>query len=279
MRHNLALGVTVLVLGLSGNALAGVVVTSTETRLDSHEASPMTVYVEADRLKVVTPKDTMIFRGDLNRMWMIDPQRRSYTEMTPEFLQQMSGQMAGAQAQLGAASAQLQARLAQMPPEQRAMMEKMMAGRGLGGAPGGPPAPPQISFVKAGGSKTVSQWSCDIYRKTVNGRQEEELCIAPVGRAGLTVADFQVLDRMSAFIAPVMSSPMVPHSDYMNWNEMNKAIGFQGVPLETITYSQGQPNLQATVNKIERTTIPANTFDLPAGLTKRDIPMGGPPGR
>ena len=277
MRNDLVLGVTVLVLGLSGNAMAGVVVTSTQTKLDTHQASPMMVYVEADRLKVVTPENTMIFRGDLNRMWVIEPQRRTYMEMTPETMQMMSGQLAGAGAQLGAAQAQLQAQLAQMPPEQRAMMEQMLAGRGLGGPPGGRGAaagPPQISFSKAGGSKTIAGWNCDVYRKTVNGQQEEEVCITPITVAGLTAADFQVLNRFSTFMQPILSSPMVPHTDYMNWNDMNRAVGFEGMPLDTTTYVQGRPNLQQTVNKIDRTAIPANTFDLPPGLTKQD--MGGP---
>lgn len=278
MRHNLFLGVTAAGLALCGNALAGVVVTSTQTKLDTRQASPMMVYVEADRLKVVTPDNTVIFRGDLNRMWVIDMQRRSYMEMTPESMQQMGGQMAGAAAQLGAAQAQMQAQMAQMPPEQRAMMEQMLAARGLGGPPGGrggPPAPPQISFTKAGGSKSVAGWNCDLYKKTVNGQQEEDVCITPVGTAGLSASDFAVMDRLSSFVAPVMSSPMMPRTDYMNWNDMNKAIGFQGMPLDTTTYVQGRPSTQQTVTKIERTSIAANTFDLPPGFTKRDI--GAPP--
>jgi hypothetical protein len=160
-------------------------------------------------------------------------------------------------------------------------MEAMMAGRGgFGGPPGGrggAPAAPQVNFAKAGGSKTIAGWSCDQYRKTVNGQQEEDLCIAPITAAGLTPADFQVLDRFSTFMAPVMSSPMVPKNDYMGWNDMNKAIGFQGMPLDTVMYAGGKPDRQQTVNKIERTAIPASTYELPAGLTKQD--MGGPGGR
>jgi len=283
MRHNLVMGVRIvgvtgLVLAFCGSALAGVVVTSTQTKLDTRQASPMTVYVDTDRLKVVTPDNIVIFRGDLNRVWMIDEQRRSYMEMTPETMQRMGGQMAGAASQMNAAMAQMQAQMAQMPPEQRAMMEQMMASRGLGGPPGaggGPPAPPQIAFSKVGGGKKVAAWNCDLYRKTVNGQQEEELCIATLGATGLSANDFQVMDKFSSFMAPMMSSPMMPRSDYMNWNDMNKAIGFQGMPLDTIIYVQGRPATQQTVNKIERTGISAATFDLPPGFTKRD--MGPPP--
>jgi hypothetical protein len=280
MRFGLALGVSVLVSACAGSAMAGVVVASTHTNLDTHQADSTSIYVEADRIKVVTPEHTMIYRADLNRVWVIEPQRRSYMEMTPETMQRMAGQMAGATAQMGAAQAQMQARLAQLPPEQRAQIEALMAGRGLGGPPGaragGPPAPPQIAYIKAGNSKTVGNWRCDVYRKTTNGEREEDVCLAPITAAGLSAADFQVLDRLSTFMAPMMSSPMMPRTDYMGWNAMNKAVGFQAVPLDTVTYVGGKPDAQETVTKIDRTTIPASTFELPAGLSKQE--MGGPGG-
>ena len=109
----------------------------------------------------------------------------------------------------------------------------------------------------------------------MNGQQEEDLCIAPITATGLSAADFQVFERFSTFMAPVMSSPMVPKNDYMNWNDMNKAIGFQGMPLDTVMYAGGKPDRQQTVNKIERTAIPASTYELPAGLTKQEMGPGG----
>jgi hypothetical protein len=273
-----------LVLGWCGSALAGVVVTSTLTVLSTKQANTSTVYIDSDRLKVVSPDNIAIFRGDLNRVWVIDPQKRTYTEMTAETMQQMGGQIAGASAQMAGAMAQMQAQLAQLPPEQRAQMEAMMAGRGgLGGLAGGrgaAPAAPQVSFTKVGGSKTVAGWACDQYRKTVNGQQEEDLCIAPITAAGFSAADFQVFERFSTFMAPIISSPMVPKNDLMNWSDMNKAIGFQGVPLDTVTYAAGKPERQMTVNKVERTAVPASTYELPAGLTKQDMGgFGGPGGR
>jgi hypothetical protein len=36
-------------------------------------------------------------------------------------------------------------------------------------------------------------------------------------------------------------------------------------------YSGGRPNMQQTVNKAERTAIPASTYELPSGFTKQDI--------
>jgi len=275
MRHGLSWGVAALVIGWCGSALAGVVVTSTQTNLDTKQVEPTTAYIDTDRMKLVASDNIMIFRGDLNRAWLIEPQKRSYIEWTPETMQQMAGQVAGANSQMAAAMAQMQAEMAKLPPEQRAQMEAMMAGRGglagLAGGRGGAPAAPQVSYTRAGGSKTVAGWSCDQYRKTVNGQQEEDLCIARIAATGFSQADFQVFERFSNFMSPIMSQPSVPKNDIMNWTDMNKAIGFQGVPLDTVMYSSGKPNRQQTVNKAERTAIPASTYELPTGLTKQDI--------
>ena len=285
MRHGLSWGVAGLVIGWCGSALGGVVVTSTQTDLDTKKASPTTVYVESDRMKFVNPDNIMIFRGDLNRVWMIEPQKRTYIEMTPDTMRQMAGQMAGANQQMAAAMAQMQAEMAKLPPEQRAQMEAMMAGRGgLGGLAGGrggaPAAPPQVSYTKAGGSKTVAGYPCDQYRKTVNGQQEEDVCLARIGALGLSAADFQVFERFSTFMAPMMASSMAPKDDIMNWGDMNKAIGFQGAPLDTVKYAGGKPEMQMTVNKIERTAIPASTYELPTGFAKQEMPnIGAPAGR
>jgi hypothetical protein len=51
-------------------------------------------------------------------------------------------------AQANAAMEQMKARLASMPPEQRAAMEKMMAGRGMGVAPGGAPNVIRVCITK-----------------------------------------------------------------------------------------------------------------------------------
>jgi hypothetical protein len=283
MRKGLFLTAAVFALA-AGQANAGVVITSKHTELDTQMSDTVMVYLDADRMKVVAPDATVIFRGDQNKVWILQPEQKSYMEMTPETMRNMGTRMAGAQAQMNAAMAQMQAQMAQMPPEQRAMMEQMMAGRGgLGGPPpgrgpggGAAAAAARATFAKGAGGKTVGSWRCENYLKSTGGRKDEDLCIAPIAAMGLTAADFRVMENFAKFMEPMTSSPMMgQRTEYMDWNEMNAAIGFQGIPLDTITYSGGKPSLQETVQKIDRANIPANTFELPAGLTKRD--MGMPP--
>ena len=263
MRHWLPVMVVMLA-AASSSALAGVVITSTHVDLATKQASPITAFVETDRLKIVTPETTVIFRADLNRAWVIATARASYVEITPEVVSGFAARIAAAQTPGSAEQAKLQERLAKLPPAQRAVAEQQL--RGLSAGTSAP-----VSYSKTGASKAVSMWGCEVYAKTVGGQKQEELCIAPISSVGATEADFRVLELFSSFMGPIATTPIAPRADFLNWAEMNKNIGFSGIPLETTVLSGGRPTVQETMQKIERTAVPADGFDLPAGLMKREL--------
>lgn len=264
MRHRFLVAILVLSTASSG-AYAGVVITSTNTNFASKETSPIGAFIEADRLKIVTPQSTVIFRGDLMRTWVIATAGGTYVEITPEIVTAFAARIAAAQTPGSPEQIRLQERLAKLPPEQRVVAEQQL--RGLSGSAAAQPA----TYAKTGMAKAVSSWRCEVYGKTVDGQKSEELCIAPMTALGLADADFRALDMFSAFMGPIATSPIAPRADYLNWTVMNKAIGFSGIPLEATLLNGGRPALQDTMQKVERTTIPAAEFDLPQGLTKREL--------
>jgi hypothetical protein len=265
MRHRLLLAALMLA-AASSTAFAGVVITSTQVNLASKEASPISGFFEADRLKIVTPGSTVIFRGDLKKTWVIGTAAHSYVEITPEVVTAFAARIAAAQTPGSPEQAKLQERLAKLPPQQREIAEQQLRGMRAGAA-----AAQQVAYAKTGQAKAVSAGRCEIYGKSVSGQKQEELCIVPLSAVGLADADFRVLEIFNAFMGPIATSPVAPRADYFNWADMNKAIGFSGIPLESTLLSSGQPALQDTMQKIERVDITADTFDLPDGLTKREL--------
>lgn len=76
----------------------------------------------------------LIYRGDKQTIWVIKDSDKSYMEMTKASIDAMGQKLDGAMAQM-------KAELEKMPPEQRKMMEEMMAKQGVamgggGAAPG-----------------------------------------------------------------------------------------------------------------------------------------------
>jgi hypothetical protein len=276
--HRVLLLAASLVALSGGHAMAGLVVSGTNVDLVNHKAEPISIYVDSDRIKFTQGDETMIYRSDLKSMWSLNPREHSYTEITPQTLQRVNGQLAQARAQAQARFAQMspeqrarmEAGLARLPPEQRARIEAMMAGKGGGPAQTIAPAQDKITYVRAGGSKTIGRYHCDNYARLVNGKKEQDLCIAPISSVGVRAGDFKVLDDLRAMLGQFQQGNR-RGPDYFRLHEMSDAIGFEGIPLETISYSSsGKPETDATITKIARTTNPSTIYELPKGLTKED---------
>lgn len=261
------LPITLMLLALScGNASAGVVFTFSRTDLETKKSTPMTIYAEPDRLAIANENETIIYREDQKKFWVIDAARKNYTEVAQETIQQLTGQVAAMQAEM-------QTRMAGLPPAQRAQMEAMMAGLGIPGA-GAAAKKPQVNYAKLGQAKRIANIPCDMYGKTSDGERSEDLCIATITAAGITAADVKVLDSLGAFVDQLATLPMPRRDNEFSWSAMNRAIGFMGIPLETTDYDAGKPASLTTVRKIERTTIPASTFEVPAGFTRQTLAPG-----
>ena len=77
-----------------------------------------------------------------------------------------------------------------MPPEQRAMMEKMMKGK----MPQAAAAAPKTVYT-AKGSGSVNGFSCTKYEGDQSGVKEAEVCAAVPAQIKLTPADLQIFEK------------------------------------------------------------------------------------
>src|SRR5687768_588935 len=91
---------------------------------------PLTVQVQIEATRMRTEMagpngavQVMIFDGGKQVLYIVDPARKTYMEMTKADADRLGGQMQGA---IG----QMQAQLEKLPPAQRAQMEAMLKGRG-----------------------------------------------------------------------------------------------------------------------------------------------------
>ncbi len=109
-------------------------------------------------------------------------------------MNQLSQQMAGM-------SAQMEAALKNLPPEQRAMAEKMMKGK----MPQAAAAAPKTVYT-AKGSGSVNGFSCTKYEGDRAGEKEAEVCAALPAQLKLTPADMQIFEKMRQFSSTVLSS-------------------------------------------------------------------------
>lgn len=186
--------------------------------------------------------------GGRDRMVILNQQRNEYQEIDKQTVNQLSQQMSGMMAQL-------QERLKNLPPEQRAQMEKMMAGR-MGQA--GLPAASKTTYV-AKGSGSINGFSCTRYEEMEGAEKVADICSAKPSDLHFNPADFQVFERMKDFASGLLSANL-PNSPLKNNYFMTP--GIDGYPIERINYASGQAVTKGQLKSIDRGSFSEADFTV-----------------
>jgi hypothetical protein len=235
-----------------GQSADGIVITQRVTS----GGAPLTVRVHIDatrmRTEMASPSGVVnvtIFDGGRQVLYMVDPARKTYSEMTKADVDRLSAQL-----QVGAA--QMQSQLEKLPPAQRAQLEGMMKG---------------VERTRTG-SDGVGRWTCDTYDLTMNGQKIGEVCSVSLSTLGFDARDFDVMRQMGAFysgMAPQIAGQL-PGAGGMDPN-----VG-SDFPLKTVLIGPGG-TVTTEVIEADRQTFSDALFAVPAGFTKQDLAgaMGG----
>lgn len=144
---------------------------------DGGESYVTVTKVEGDRMRMdIQGEDgqlatTTIFLGETDEMYMIDHKKKTYMVMDRERIEALANQM-------GEAMQQMEAALAQVPPEQRAMMERMMKGK-MAAENVEPPAPPVVTDLGESGS--VNGIACQWKQVTRDDVLSQKACVCDEG--------------------------------------------------------------------------------------------------
>jgi hypothetical protein len=230
-----------------------------------------TILVQDRRLRIETaptgntPASTVIFAD--GALLLLDDDERSYYRITLAALEELSGEF-------NAAMEQMQAEFANLPPEQRAMMERMMRGR-MPNMAAMMQAAPAIR-IEQGAADNVNGYSCVEHAVYVNDALTQVACAADYGSVPGAEDVAAVLEDMRGFferlrgaMPPVLAGPRNSPFDTMSRVE--------GLPVRTRTYVNGSVLQEIVLSSVETRDIAESRFEVPAGYTEQSLmPQGGP---
>jgi hypothetical protein len=245
--------------GLAGGVAAaaeGVQLVQRTTTSGTTLTSQVQIAQDKMRAEIVDPssglKQAIIFDAGRQVISIVNVERRTYVEVTKAQIDQLGAQMQGMMAQMEAA-------MANMPPAQRAQVEAMMRGRGMGMAQA-----PRIEYQRTGTDR-VGQWACDTYEGTENGQKVTELCTVAPSALGLTAADAETMRQLAEFFKKLM-----PNGASMLDVGSAEQHGFTGVPIRTIS-SAGGSQVTTELTEVSRQTFEDSVFQVPAGFQKQEF--------
>jgi hypothetical protein len=191
---------------------------------------------------------TSLFDVASGRLLLVEHDKQQYMDMA---------KVAGS---AGAAMAQANAAMANLPAEQRAMIQLRM---GVG-------AKVDVQVTSTGASDSIAGYACQVYRTDVNGRHSSDACLAEVDAAGISSADratlrsaFQQLKTMSdKMSAGLFKSPL---------NEM-PADKF---PVRIVMYGDDGKTQTVQLKSIASSGADAADFIIPPGYSEKEVAMPG----
>ena len=205
---------------------------------------------------------SMIFLGD--KLMYLNHAEKSYVVMDESMFNDMS-------AQINKAMAEMEKQLAGMPPEQRAMVEKMMKGQMEGMMPE-KSAPRPAPKVESLGSGEWQTYDCEKFAIFDGSEKIQEVCAADLEGVGGADEMMQAFRSMAEYIVKMAESMPMMADDGLNPGELMDQIG--GFPVHTIEFENGRVVGQSSLESVTEQDLDPGLFGAPDGYLRQD-PFAG----
>ncbi len=253
---------------LSYQSFAGVVVETVSKDLNSNQESPVNKIYAQDGMLRMEPhqqdqdqKTTVIFQGEA--LLILNHKDKTYFRMNEESVTRISSQ-------ISSAMKQMEEQMAALPPEQRAMMEKMMKGKMPGRMMQGLGSQPPPRRIQLEGSEQVGDYPCQKYVVYRGQEKTQEICAAPVDQVGDIAEVIDTFRSMARFsekmLESVKRSPVASLAD-SPFQTLNDIEGF---PVLTRSFENGQAVTEVLLKSAIRQSLSDDLFSAPADYREVD---------
>ena len=245
-------------------ASAGVVIEMTVKNAGSGgEAATDTIYAHGEMLRVDARAGrgdgemSMIFRDD--RFWIVERDKNECQTIDKETIEEIGSQV-------GAAMKQMEAELSKLPPEQRAMVEKMMKGKTPGMQKQAPPR-----RVEAGATEQVGDHSCVVHTVYAGAEKTREICAAPEGPSKLMSEAMVAFRAMAGFMKGLQENAQRMPFMSMDGSPFRDVEEIGGFPVRVRTFDDGQMTSESTLNSVARRDLDDAFFSPPKDCKVKDM--------
>jgi uncharacterized protein DUF4412 len=254
-------------IALSTTALtttAGTIMESVDHHLDGKRADAVTtVFAQDGHLRADSPANNgaTIFKDDT--IYVLNTKDKTYSALDRASMQKMAEQ-------ISPALKQMQEQLAKMSPEQRAQMEKMM-GRSMPGVG----EEKKREFRKTSRIDKVAGYSCTYVEMLEDEVLQDEYCVVPSGALKGSADLMAAAQKMQAMLNDMLKTLDSPWMKQMVERQTTNYAQLGGVPVLTRRFENGKAVAEMTLRSIRSESLPAATFEIPAGFTKQEMMQGG----
>jgi hypothetical protein len=235
----------------------------------SNPPEAQTTFLDQPGLRVESPGSLVIFQAAEKKLILADTKAKTYQVMDRASIQKMG-------AGVNAAMQQMQDAMAQLSPEERAMMQQMMGGQPLPGAPSTPTtAPPAVTtYTKIADGVQVGPWTTTHYEVLENGKKESEIWIAPPNVLPIDRDLIRLFHDLGKFFEDLTAAlPASSPAPTDNWSlALAGDNAPSGIPVKEIVFQNGVVASTFELTEAAKSDIAPAQFLPPEGFTETTIP-------
>ena len=255
MSRSVCLIFAIILLTVVGVARAGTVYTMTERV--GPKPGKVQLLVEGEALRMnQSNDDTVVFNGSKDHALSIDHSRKSYIvidrDAVTETVQQLSP-----------ALEQMRKQLESLPPDQRAMVEKMM-GRHM---PAKESAPARWEIASTGETDSQAGIDCEWHNISLDGTLSQRLCMADPDDVAGGRAALANMRAMAQFFDDVFAQIREQIPFALPGNPMPNINKVDGFPIITQQFNNGAVQSDLRLESAEATAVDSGVFDPPEGYS------------
>ncbi len=206
------------------------------------------------------PTQSMIFRD--NEMVVVNHGDKTYLRITEKSVEELAAQLG----QASAAMKQMQEQMANMPPKQRQMMEKMFKGK----MPGMPEAVPAIRIEK-GDAGNFEDYACNHYRVFIGDALSQQLCAASTDQITGANEVMAAVENMQEFSRKLTESvPQAPMGGALK-GTFDVMSQMDGLPVVTREYQDGKFVRERFLSSAKTVSLSSDHFAPPADYKEKQF--------
>jgi hypothetical protein len=263
------LQVGVLAVALAATCNAGLLIVEKTVKLGERGTNGTSrISAGQENLKVESTGENgaqvMLYKGSEETLYIADLKKGSYMKLSKQQLEQMMNQVGDQMAQM---KAMMEEQLKNVPPEQRAMVEKMMMGKmgNMGGS-----EPEKIVYRKVSSGETIGKWKCDKYEQFQGEKKLADVWTTDSNALGMSLDDFSVFKELADMLTGLTSKigsafPQIGPAIVVEGQ-------YTGLPVQRISYDNGKPFQRHEVEEVAQMDFDSSIFALPDGLREEKMP-------
>ena len=204
---------------------------------------------------------SMIFRDEA--ILIIDHKKKTVAKMDQAAMEEVSSQM-------NEAMKQMEEQLASMPPEQRAMVEKMMKGKMKEMMPDQAEGNDTAYRVESVGSGQWQDYSCSKYAAYLGSEKIQEICAAPVSQVDGADEAMEAFKEMAKSMTKMLESVKGPFANLAS-NPMQMINQIEGFPVHTRHFEKGELDRETFLKSSTQESLDDSHIAAPSGNKEEDL--------